>query len=430
MERKLKQFVQVFQNSIDPIGIFTLDDKVIDVNPAFEKMFGYKREELIGGVFLGHIGFDDGVFDKWIELCKYGNGVKQHFTRRRAKDGKIIAVSITVSPIFDLEGNLSAVSISYRDITELLQSRQALQLQDVLMQNINDAVISTNIEATIVTWNKAAERIYGYSAQDAIGKNLSDFTKTDLDSQSQHEIYEVLIKAGYWRGTIKQYTKRGKLLYIDSLATWILDSSGNRSGIVVVNRDITEIKINEDKVINSEIEKSTILNNQSDLIILQDLNNRIIWANDTALRSAGKTIDEVRDLYCFEIWGDPNKSCDYCSIEKVKKSKKTEIFERTDHNGKTWSIKGTPIFDKDGNIYRILEVAEDITEIKSKELFIADNEAKYRNLVGHAPIAIVVFQDLTPVFCNPKALEVLGFSNLEEFQKIDFFTFVHPEDRD
>lgn len=107
-----------FDGTADPIAIIDLEDRIIDVNPAFEKLFGYKQDELIDRKFPGHFGIDDGKFDEWLNECKKKSGVSGYETIRRHKSGKDIHVSISVSPIKDSDGNLAALSFWYRDITE------------------------------------------------------------------------------------------------------------------------------------------------------------------------------------------------------------------------------------------------------------------------------------------------------------------------
>ena len=111
----------LFHGNADPIFLTDLEDKCIDLNHSFTKLFGFTTQELYGNEFPGKQGIDNGKFEEWVEICKNGGGISDYETIRRAKNGRFIPVSITISPIKDSAGNLKMLSFWYRDISERKQ---------------------------------------------------------------------------------------------------------------------------------------------------------------------------------------------------------------------------------------------------------------------------------------------------------------------
>ncbi|MEJ2295523.1 MAG: PAS domain-containing protein [Candidatus Lokiarchaeota archaeon] len=109
-----------------------------------------------------------------------------------------------------------------------------------LLEYIFDAVIITDINLNVKTWNKAAERIYGWKEKEIINKSLHKVLKTQLFNQSIKEAYENFLGEGYWLGDAIQYTKEGKKLYISCSSRLIFNDNGKPIGVVAINRDITQ----------------------------------------------------------------------------------------------------------------------------------------------------------------------------------------------
>jgi PAS domain S-box-containing protein len=116
----------LFDGSIDPIAICDLDDRVISINKAFEKLFEYTKPDLVGSIFPP-ADEDPGTFRKWVDICRTGEGISDYETVRYTKTGIKVDVSISISPVMDKSGNLKALSFWYRDIRQA--KKNAIELQ-------------------------------------------------------------------------------------------------------------------------------------------------------------------------------------------------------------------------------------------------------------------------------------------------------------
>jgi len=121
-ERELLENLEIrtalFEGSHDPMILVDLNDICRFANPAMTRVFGYSIEEVIGKPFPGLVGNEEESFEDWVQICRKGTGISGYRTVRKAKSGKIIPVSITISPIKNAKGELIYISFYYRDISE------------------------------------------------------------------------------------------------------------------------------------------------------------------------------------------------------------------------------------------------------------------------------------------------------------------------
>jgi two-component system sensor kinase FixL len=168
----------IVASSEDAIIGKTLDGIVTDWNQAAQTIFGYSAREMIGKPIS--ILLPPGLEDEEEEILariRNGERIDHYVTRRRRKDGAIIDVSVTVSPVWNDEGVLIGASKAARDITAARAAQAALlereaHLQSVL-DTVPDAMIVIDTQGIMQSFSAMAERLFGYTAQQAVGKNVS-----------------------------------------------------------------------------------------------------------------------------------------------------------------------------------------------------------------------------------------------------------------
>ncbi|GAB4111739.1 MAG: hypothetical protein Fur005_06720 [Roseiflexaceae bacterium] len=112
----------------------------------------------------------------------------------------------------------------------------------LLFDYVNDAIIVTDLNFTILRWNRGAERLYGWSSAQAIGRRIADIIDVVryLEEQTNHEAEEKLIEAGLWRGVVIQPRADRSYCYVESAVRTITDTNGIAIGYITINRDVTE----------------------------------------------------------------------------------------------------------------------------------------------------------------------------------------------
>jgi len=168
----------VLASSDDAIIAKTVDGVLTDWNRGAEAIFGYTADEVIGQPvsILLPPGLEHEE-EQILEKIRAGEKVDHFETRRRCKDGSIIDVSVTISPIYDGEGVLVGASNVARDITAAKTDRRALMEREAHLQSVldtvPDAMIVIDMQGVIHSFSAAAERLFGYAADEAVGRNVS-----------------------------------------------------------------------------------------------------------------------------------------------------------------------------------------------------------------------------------------------------------------
>ncbi len=180
----------------------------------------------------------------------------------------------------------------------------------MLVSNIHDAIFSTDTNFVIQTWNKGAEQIYGWSAEEAIGKSVEGLLLTDYGDTSVEKLVDDFRKNGFFSSEVKQKNKAGETLYILVSSSAVLNVSGKQTGAVSVNKNITKRKEleNELKKFNENLETQVrektaelknIFERVTDAFIALDKN----WCYTYVNKKAGEMNDrKPEDLIGKNIW--------------------------------------------------------------------------------------------------------------------------------
>lgn len=147
---------------------------------------------------------------------------------------------------------IELLSGTVMNITERRQAEERLLYQANLLQNVSDAIVATDMDSIIISWNKAAERLYGWSADEAVGQHILDMIPTEIIDEAPDLAMQTLFGEGQWEGEAIQKHRDGSNINVFSSASLIRDSAGQSTGVVAVNRDVTERKRAEAALLQSE----------------------------------------------------------------------------------------------------------------------------------------------------------------------------------
>jgi PAS domain S-box-containing protein len=237
--RAIQELAAIVESTQDAIISKNLDGVILTWNRAAEKIFGYTAEEIVGrSIYLLIPPERESDEDLILEKIRRGERVEHYETVRRRKDGSLITVAITVSPLFDSQGNVVGASKIARDVTERTTNARSAQHLAAIIESSEDAIISKDTNGIVQTWNRSAERLFGYTEDEIVGKSIL----TLIPSARHHEEDVILRKIR--RGeriehfeTVRQ-GKDGRLIDIsltvspikDTQESQFLGSSWNRVG--------------------------------------------------------------------------------------------------------------------------------------------------------------------------------------------------------
>jgi len=239
IDELIRQSASLFNLVGDAIIAKTVDGKITLWNPGAEKMFGYSAEEILGRStkILFH---SDRLKEAEEMLARtiQGELVKPFETVCLRKDGRQLDVSVAVSPVTDPAGKIIGSSKILRDLTEYNRVKREIEEQTALLDKTRDAILIFDLEGRILFWNKAAERIYGWTRREAANRFIGDFIYTDV--QKFKEIHAIAVETGEWSGELHQVTKDRQELIVETHWSLMTDKQGHPKSVLTINTDVTE----------------------------------------------------------------------------------------------------------------------------------------------------------------------------------------------
>jgi PAS domain S-box-containing protein len=237
----LRHLAKVVESSDDAIVSKDLSGVIVTWNRAAERMFGYSADEAIGQSIRMIIPSDrQHEEDHLLETIRAGRSVTHFETLRQRKDGTLIDISLTLSPIYDDGGVVIGASKIARDISTQKRAVAAMQRLAAVVASSEDAIVSKTLDGIITSWNRAAERMFGYSDAEAVGRSVRMLIPAEL--QSEEDTVLARLRAGLsveHYETIRQ-RKDGSRLSISLTVSPIRDEAGHVVGASKIARDISE----------------------------------------------------------------------------------------------------------------------------------------------------------------------------------------------
>jgi PAS domain S-box-containing protein len=249
MEETRARLSAIVESSDDAIIGKTLDGIITSWNEGAEKIYGYTADEVVRRPISILIPPDlpDELPTILIRLRR-GESINHYETTRIRRDGQRINVSLTISPTRDSAGNIWGASTIARDITARKQAEEKIAYQAYLLENVNDAVIGSDENSIIRFWNQAAERMFGWKAEEVLGRSGREILQSEMINTDRETVLKILAETGRWKGDVIQYRKDGTQLLIEVSTITLRDVNHLITGYVSVNRDITERKLVEEEV--------------------------------------------------------------------------------------------------------------------------------------------------------------------------------------
>ncbi len=293
----------------------------------FQAVYGYSREDI------------DATLEWWLDLIHphdkgrvtigittllaSGGRVWWDEHRIRRANGCYAQVLDRASVMYDPAGKPQRMVGVTIDMSERKQAEEKIREQAALLDKARDAIIVADLEHRILYWNQSAERIYGWSAAEAMGKPLQEVFFHGKPPPELQEAVKSIRERGEWVGELQELTKDGRPLIIQGRGTAILDEQGRQKSLLIINTDITERKLLEEQFLRAQrLESLGILVSG----IAHDLNNtlspilmgveivreeitlpEVESILDTMQTSARRSADMVKQMLTFVRGGEAGK---------------------------------------------------------------------------------------------------------------------------
>ncbi|MHB8519853.1 MAG: PAS domain-containing hybrid sensor histidine kinase/response regulator [Limisphaerales bacterium] len=295
LKRSQAQMRCLVNANILGVMVADTDGQITEANDAFLQMVGFSREE----VLAGQVRWDRMTPPEWREGDQRilqqvrERGVappveKEYFH----KDGRRVPVLVGAAAYETVGGNIHCVAFAL-DLTKRKQTERELHEQARLLDLAQDAIVVRDLERRVVYWNKGAERLYGWTAEEARGRPVTQLMYRG--SSAFEAARQELLQQGEWSGEMEHVTKQDLKVVVHSRWNLVVDEQGKPRSVLVINTDLTETKKLETQFFHAQRLESigTLASG-----IAHDLNNvlaPILMATEM-LRTGGLDEDSTKIL--------------------------------------------------------------------------------------------------------------------------------------
>jgi len=258
-EAKLRQQAKLLDQMHDAVIVTDMDGTITQWNSGAEKQFDYKADEVIGRpvYFLYPITENTNFSQGQLISALKKKGQFQYEGVMQKKSGDEIHVHASLSPIENEDNEITGIVSFTLDITQQKENEAKLRQQARLLDQMHDAVIVTDLEGIITQWNKGAEKQFGYTADEVIGRPVYFlYPISENTNFSQRQLINILKEKGDLKFEGIMQKKSGDEIDVHTSLSALEDSEGNITGIISYALDITEQKQAEKtKIENERIER-------------------------------------------------------------------------------------------------------------------------------------------------------------------------------
>jgi PAS domain S-box-containing protein len=233
----------IVESSEDAIVSKTLDGTILTWNAAAERIFGYTAAEMVGQTVYRLIPPE--LHDDERDILRRisaGQHIAHFETIRRHKNGTLFPVELSISPLRDESGTIIGASSIKRDVTERKRAVETASRLIAIVESSDDAILSKKLDGTVLTWNAAAERMYGYSAGEIVGHTIFALVPGELQQEEQDILARVARGEHVAHYETMRRRKDGSLVNISLTLSPMHDAAGNIIGASSIQRDITDRK--------------------------------------------------------------------------------------------------------------------------------------------------------------------------------------------
>ena len=368
-DRELRDFIE---HAAVAMHWVAEDGTILWANEAELKLLGYNREEYIGhSITEFHV--DEPVIGDILRRLKSDETLNGYEARLRCKDGSIRYVSIS-SSVYREDGRFVHTRCMTLDVTGKKEAAELQERLAAIVSSSDDAIISKDLDGIILSWNRGAERIFGYKAEEVIGKHVSMLAAPDCIDEIPAILARISRGESVDHYETKRKTKDGRILTVSLTVSPIRGADGTIIAASKVARDITVQK----RISELQERLAAIVESSDDAIVSKDLNGIIRSWNSGAERLFGYTAEEVLGKPITIVIPPDRLGEEPEILSRLQRGERVDHFEtiRRHKDGTLLDISLTisPVRDSQGKVVGASKVARDITERKRQEQALAGGQ--------------------------------------------------------
>lgn len=365
----------IVDSSQDAIVSQDMDGRVTSWNPAAERTFGYSREEMIGQSLLPIIPSD--LQADALELddrVRAGEMIDGFETIRLHRDGRPLQVAVTISPIQDDNGEVKGISKIIREIAERKAADELRYRLAAIVESSDDAIVGKDLNGIINSWNKGAEKLFGYRAEEMIGQSVLKLIPPQLQHEEPVILARIAANQRIDHHETQRLTKDGRIINVSLTISPVRGADGKLIGASKIARDISERRTVDD--LRSRM--AAIVESSDDAIISKDLTGIITSWNAAAEKLFGYTADEIIGKSVLTLIPQHLQHEEPEILARLRANQKIDHYEtqRITKTGEIIEVSLTisPIRDARGTVVGASKIARDISERKKAQKALIESE--------------------------------------------------------
>ncbi|MDD5223457.1 MAG: PAS domain S-box protein [bacterium] len=424
------------ETSPDVIVVLDLEGRIRFASSRIYEVFGFESETDFMGKKVQNLNVDpeEGkrVSASINKATQEGSIRGQEYAVYR-KDGRKIIVESRSSLLRDASGQPEALVVVVRDVTERERINKELVIIQKAVESSSDAIGMSDAQGRHFYQNQAFTNLFEYSVEelsDPLGA-VAVFTKPEIGRQ----VFETIMRGNSWHSEIEMTAKNGRVIPVIGRADAIKDNQGKIIGLIGIFTDITERKLVETTLRESEDKTRLYFENVNDVIYSIDRDLRVVSISPSVERTLGYKPEEIIGKPFPELNLVAPESLEE-ALENVRKAYcgeevKDVLLEFVGKNGKKYigEVSASPII-KNGEVIAIIAVGRDVTERLRIEKELIRSESRYKSLVEETGTGIISIDlEGCVTFVNDPLCDLVGFRQAELLGR-SIFEFIHPQDRD
>ena len=420
----------IFNNEVYAICIFDLETlQLLDVNKAYEQVYGYSREELLSGMTIHDITAEHQASDEAMVKAVNAGTTFIPLGYHRRKDGGIFPVEIVGGPY--VWRNRKVMFTLAHDITDRKKDEQEIRKLGRAIEQSPASVVITGVDGSIEYVNPKFTEITGYTLAEAAGGTPRILKSGHTTEQEYKLLWDTITSGHQWQGEFQNRRKNGELYWEKATIAPVWNDLGQITNFLAIKEDITRRKQAEEKLLASEEKHRRLFETMAQGVVYYNTEGKIISANSAAERILGVSVDQLlgetyqnpdwkiykengsslpKESHPISIAFHTGQRVDDFTIKLIN-PKKQEIL---------WlQVTAIPLFREGKEMpYQVYSTFEDITRRKQAEEELKAARLFLNNIIEHSPNSLWISDEHGILIrINQACRDVLQFRDEEVIGK-------------